>query len=124
MIAVDTSTVIAYLQGETGVDVEAADRALGDQQVALPPVVLCELLSDPTLSKKVRSLLQAVPLLPVTEGYWARAGDLRSRFLASGQKARLSDTLIAQSCIDHGVALITRDVDFRHFRRQGLSVLP
>jgi predicted nucleic acid-binding protein len=27
----------------------------------------------------------------------------------------LPDTLIAQSCIDHDVALIARDEDFRHF---------
>jgi predicted nucleic acid-binding protein len=35
--------------------------------------------------------------------------------LAKGLKARLADTLIAQSCLDHGVPLITHDTDFRHF---------
>jgi hypothetical protein len=30
-------------------------------------------------------------------------------------KARLPDALIAQSCIDHDVALITRDVDFQKY---------
>jgi predicted nucleic acid-binding protein len=34
-------------------------------------------------------------------------------------RARLADTLIAQSCIDHGVRLVTRDADFRHFARIG-----
>jgi predicted nucleic acid-binding protein len=32
-------------------------------------------------------------------------------------KAKVADTLIAQSCIDHDVALITRDGDFRHFAK-------
>jgi predicted nucleic acid-binding protein len=44
--------------------------------------------------------------------------------LATGFKARLADALIAQACIDHDVALITRDKDFRHFVRHGLHVLP
>ena len=32
-------------------------------------------------------------------------------------KAGLADSLIAQSCLDHDLALITRDRDFRHFAR-------
>jgi predicted nucleic acid-binding protein len=124
MIAVDTSTLVAYLRGASGTDVEATDRALNDQQVALPPVVLCELLSDPKLPGRLRSLLLALPLLDTAEGFWARAGSLRARLLASGRKARLADSLIAQSCIDHDVPLITRDADFRHFKSHGLALLP
>jgi predicted nucleic acid-binding protein len=37
--------------------------------------------------------------------------------LARRLRARLADTLIAQSCIDNDVALITRDADFRHFAK-------
>jgi predicted nucleic acid-binding protein len=37
--------------------------------------------------------------------------------LASGRKARLGDALIAQSCIDAKVPLLTRDRDFRAFAR-------
>jgi predicted nucleic acid-binding protein len=39
----------------------------------------------------------------------------RRRLLRIALKPRLADTLIAQSCIDHNVALVTRDEDFRHF---------
>jgi predicted nucleic acid-binding protein len=35
--------------------------------------------------------------------------------LAKRRKARLGDALIAQSCIDHGIPLLTRDRDFRAF---------
>ena len=35
--------------------------------------------------------------------------------LAKRRKARLGDALIAQSCIDQGVPLLTRDGDFRAF---------
>ncbi len=37
------------------------------------------------------------------------------RVLATRRKARLGDALIAQSCIDQSIPLITRDRDFRAF---------
>jgi hypothetical protein len=44
--------------------------------------------------------------------------------LSQGFKARLGDTLIAQSCLDHDTPLLTRDIDFRHFARlAGLKLL-
>lgn len=89
----------------------------------LPPVVLSELLSDPGLPAAVRESLLLLPRLEVLDGYWERAGLLRARVLARGQRARLADTLIAQSCIDHDVELVTRDADFRHFvRADGLRL--
>jgi hypothetical protein len=115
LIAADTSTWIALFGGETGGDVELLDRALADRQVVLPPPVLAELLSDPRLPAEVAEALVQLPLLEPTAGYWERAGRLRARVLAHRRKARLGDALIAQSCLDHGVALITRDRDFRAF---------
>ena len=53
MIAVDTSTWIAFLQGDGGVDAELLDRALQDRQVLMVPVVLTEVLSDPKLPSEV-----------------------------------------------------------------------
>jgi predicted nucleic acid-binding protein len=113
VIALDTSSVIAYLSGEGGLDVEAAGLALEHRQAALPPVVLSELLSDPRLRSDVKDLLVALPMLEVLGGYWERAGLLRARTLARRRKAALADVLIAQSCLDHDVELITRDQDFR-----------
>ena len=46
-----------------------------------------------------------------------RVGALRADVIARGRKARLTDALIAQSCLDHEVPLITRDADFRNFSR-------
>jgi predicted nucleic acid-binding protein len=51
----------------------------------------------------------------VREGYWIRAAEARSKLLAHRLRARLPDALIAQSCLDHDLPLITRDRDFRHF---------
>ena len=117
MIAVDTSTWIAYLQGEEGADVRLLDAALADRQVLMPPVVLTELLSDPKAPAEVAEMLASLPLLEPDAGYWRRAAELRARVLARRRKARLGDALIAQSCIDRDVALVTRDRDFLAFER-------
>ena len=64
-------------------------------------------------------------MLEITEGYWQRAGLLRARLLARGRRARLADSLIAQSCLDHDLSLVTRDSDFRHFvRLAGIRIVP
>jgi predicted nucleic acid-binding protein len=92
VIAVDTSTWIAFLEGDAGEDAALLDRALQDRQVLMVPVVL-----------------------EIGPGYWQRAGELRAKVLAKRRKARLGDALIAQSCIDHDLPLLTRDRDFRAF---------
>jgi len=115
MIAADTSTWIAFLQGQPGEDAALLDRALRDKQVLMAPVVLTELLSDPRLYTEVVQALSELPLIEITTGYWRRAGALRGFVLEKRRKARLGDALIAQCCIDRGVPLITRDRDFRAF---------
>ncbi len=115
MIAADTSTWIAFLQGDEGEDAELLDRALQDRQVLMAPVVLTEVLSDPKLSSEVSQTLSELPLMEIKPGYWQRAGALRADVLAKRRKARLGDALIAQSCIDRGIPLLTRDRDFQAF---------
>lgn len=117
MIAADTSVIVAFLGGEDDGSVDAFDRALTNKCVVLPPVVLSELLSDPSIPQALVEMLLKIPLLPITPGFWERAGRTRASLLGRKHKARLADTLIAQACIDSQVALITRDHDFRHFSR-------
>jgi predicted nucleic acid-binding protein len=123
MTALDTSAVIAYLSGAEGAVARMAAHAFAARQACLPPVVLAELLSDPVLPAQVASLLKELPRLELTDGYWERAGVLRAKVLGRGLKARLADALIAQSCLDHHVPLVTGDRDFRHFTKHGLSLL-
>ena len=115
MIAADTSTWVAFLQGEGGRDTQILDQALEDRQVLMAPVVLTEVLSDPKLPSGVAQTLSELPLIEIESGYWQRAGALRARVLAKRRKARLGDALIAQSCIDRGIPLLTRDRDFHAF---------
>jgi predicted nucleic acid-binding protein len=115
MLAADTSTWIAFLEGAPGHDTELLDQTLADRRVLMIPAVFTELLSDPKLSSAVAESLMDVPMIDLEPGYWQRAGLLRAKVLLKRRKARLGDALIAQTCIDRKIPLLTRDRDFRAF---------
>ena len=117
MIAFDTDLLVAYFQGAKGSDVDRLDAALSTGDLTMPPVVLTEILSDPSAAKTLKDALEKITLLRIVEGYWERAGLARAELRRKGLKAKTADALIAQSCLDHDVALITRDADFRHFAK-------
>ncbi len=122
MIALDTSSLSAFLLGEAGPDVDAVDAALRDMRALLPPVVVTEALSSRHLLPEHAAMLVAIPRVILSDGHWERAGRLRASVLGRGHKSRLADVLIAQACIDADVGLITRDRDFRHYVRAGLRL--
>ncbi|TFW11779.1 PIN domain-containing protein [Brevundimonas intermedia] len=115
LIAADTSAVLHFLHGVDGPARPAVRRALRDERLVLPPLVLTELLSAPSPESDLDALLGAAPLVPVIDGYWERAALNRRALAMRGLKSRLADALIAQSCIDAGIPLISGDSDFRHF---------
>jgi predicted nucleic acid-binding protein len=115
MIAADTSTWIAYLEGTPGHDTQLLDRALADHRLLMIPQVFTELLSDPLLSTAVLQQLMDVPMIDVEPAYWQRAGLLRAKVLSNRRRARLGDALIAQTCLDRKIPLLTRDQDFHGF---------
>ena len=117
MIAADTSALSAFFKGEEGADVEHVACALSSGELRLPPVVLTEMLSDPAARKEMMETVAEFRLLELSSDYWERAGAMRRLLKQKGLKSKIADTLIAQSCIDHDVALITRDTDFRHFAK-------
>ncbi len=117
MIAADTSSLLAYFESGRGADVDRIAAALLGAELVLPPVVVTELLGGTASAPTIDHLIREVHTLDIAEGYWERAGDARRILHRHRFKARVADALIAQSCIDHDVALITRDRDFRHFAR-------
>ena len=124
MICADTSSLIAYWEGQRGPDVDLIDLALADQVLVLAPVCLSELLSSPRLTPSFEKALLQVPLLEIMPGYWERAGKLRATLMRRRYRPKLADTLIAQSCLDHQVPLVTRDRDFAAFQKlAGLRLL-
>lgn len=92
-------------------------EALEQESLAMSPAVLAELFSDPALTSEAEDALRTLPLLEPAPGFWERAGKLRALLRRRRHRAKLADTLIAQSCIDYRVPLLTRDRDFRPFAR-------
>ena len=123
MICIDTSSLIAYLEGANGKDVDLVDQVFTDEVGAISPVTVTEVLSDPQLRRFIRKVILQLPVLKILDGYWERAGTLRAKILRSVHKANLVDTQIAQNCFDHGATLVTRDVDFAIFGKlAGLKI--
>lgn len=117
MAAVDSSTIIDFLAGIASRDTEKFDAALASASVRIPPAAIVEVLSYPGITAEQAELVDAMPVLEVLPGYWHRAAATRREILSRGLRARLADTLIAQSCLDYDEELIAGDNDFRHFAK-------
>ena len=115
MISVDSSTLIDWLKGVESPQTSALERAMDDNDLYLPPPVEAELLSFPGDHSGLAALLDDLPRLVVSDGFWARAGATRRQILQHKLKARFADALIAQLCLDHDATLISTDSDFRHY---------
>jgi predicted nucleic acid-binding protein len=111
-----------YFDGKRGFDVSRVALAIQEDELIVSPVVIAELLSDPALPVRDVDSIGQLRTLELGSGYWWRTGELRANTLREGHKAKLADVLIAQSCIDHDIPLITHDADFRHFTRAGLKL--
>ena len=116
MICADTSSMVALLKGEPGRDVEVVRNALIDGVLMIAPASVAELLSDPKTTPPIEESVVDLPQLETTPGYWERAGRLRAKLMRHHLRPKLADALIAQSCLDYGVPLVTRDRDFAPFQ--------
>ncbi|HWF78680.1 MAG TPA: PIN domain-containing protein [Caulobacteraceae bacterium] len=117
MISADSSSLIAYLQGESGGDIDLIERAIIDGELVFAPPVITELRAGAVPNDELETLLTQTPRLVLDDGLWDRAGRNRRLLIEKGLKARFADAVIAQCCVDADVALIARDRDYRHFER-------
>jgi predicted nucleic acid-binding protein len=109
------------MNGDTGPLMDLLHQSLLEQTLILPPPVVTELRTGEPESL-LEQILGEVPMLPVADGYWDRAGRARRTLRQRKLKARTMDALIAQSCIDADVPLIALDSDFRHFVEFGVKL--
>lgn len=124
MICADSSSFIAFTKGGSERDCHLVAEALAKNQLVLSPISQTELLSDPKLTRALKETIIQIPTLSITAGYWHRAGKLRALLYRHQDRPKITDTLIAQSCLDHKVPLITRDNDFLPFHKfAGLQLL-
>ena len=125
MIGVDTSSFVAYLQGNEAEDVDLVRQAIKDEGLIMLPFVVTELFSARNLNDEVKAVILDLPQMPLKPGFWERAGEARSTILKAKKKAPTLDSMIAIYCLDHEIPLIARDGDYRHFVEHfGLDLRP
>ncbi len=122
MIAADTSVWIDFFDTNSGKESQALESALIEGRITVPTPVYFELMSAPGITSKTAQIFEELPRLEISDGFWTRAAELRRKILLENKKARSMDCLIVQNCLDHKVALIARDKDFRHFLSHGLRL--
>jgi predicted nucleic acid-binding protein len=124
--AIDTNILIAWLENSTVLtrlpDTLGQDIMYG--RLMLPPLVISEFCAGRNVTPEMVAITQKLRCLPILTGYWERAGLMRGRLLAAGRRARLGDSLIAQSCIDADIPLLTLDTDFAIYTEaEGLKLV-
>jgi predicted nucleic acid-binding protein len=131
MILLDTSVLSAVLRRRRKGSREAAlaDRVAtllaGERQVAVPGIVLQELLSG--ISERAQharvlaSVRESFPVVLATEGDHLKAADLVSLAASRGRALSTPDALIAAQALNRRASLLTSDEDFQ--RLKGLGAL-
>ena len=114
-IALDTSTAIRFLNGDTTI----TERVLALPEIVLPMIVVGELLfgaenSTRPLQNLPRylefiSACEVVPIGRATATIYART---RLALKRKGRPIPMNDVWIAAQCIEHGWVLVTDDTDF------------
>jgi predicted nucleic acid-binding protein len=120
LVGIDASSFARFLEGIHDWDTRLVGLALRDLTATVAGVVVTELLSRPELKAGSRSIVLTVPVLRLKPDYWVRAASLRRDLLLIGANAKIPDVLIAQTCLDYRIPLITYDSGFRRFEPAGL----
>ncbi|GIX28429.1 MAG: twitching motility protein PilT [Burkholderiales bacterium] len=121
MILVDTSVWIDWLRRKATAAARALDQLLDQEDLALAPVVLQELLQGargPRELEVLRSHFASLPMLQASVDTYAAAGALYARCRWEGFTPRSPhDCLIACLAIEHRAALLHDDRDFESLAR-------
>lgn len=121
---VDTSVWSLALRRDSPADHPAVDtlrRALLEgETVVITGIVLQELqqgFHGPKDRARIIERLQVLPFLNPTRNTYVQAASLRNQCRRKGVQLGTIDALIAQLCVEHGLALLTTDKDFVHAAR-------
>jgi predicted nucleic acid-binding protein len=114
---VDSSVIIAWLNGADYPEAEALDALLEKDAAFIAPIGITEVLSNVNGGSIVADALATFRVLDLKPGYWERAGAMRAELRREGRKAPIADALIAQAAIDADLPLLTRDADFKIYAK-------
>ena len=122
MIVVDTSVWIDFLNGRNAPHVSALRAALGQDEIIIGDLMLCEVLQgldSENEALQVESLLRRFDIAPVTGDTIAVIAARNYRALRRrGVTVRKTiDLLIGTWCIENRLPLLHNDSDFRPMAR-------
>ncbi|MGH3136577.1 MAG: PIN domain-containing protein [Gaiellaceae bacterium] len=130
-LVIDSSALIAFERVDASWDRMFEER--GDEVVALPAIVLAEILvgvrlvGPGRLAERMRSsidaLLARVPLVHFDRDIAERWADLFAELSRSGELIPANDVQVAATALHLGFGVLVGDRDEAHFRRvEGLRV--
>jgi predicted nucleic acid-binding protein len=129
VLLVDSSVWIDYFNGESSLQTDYLDRALGEENIIIGDLILAEVLQGFRSKKDFETAQIALlkfPYLSMVGLEIALQSAQNYRFLrAKGITVRKTiDCLIATFCIEHNISLLHNDRDFTPFEHElGLKVL-
>jgi hypothetical protein len=128
MVIVDSSVWIDALRGTVNPHTDWLHRALGQGEIGLTSLTLCEVLQGVRSRSQFEGFRQDLVQLPVFEAITAHVAIESARnYLRLREQAitvrKTIDCLIATFCIESGYELLHRDRDFDSFESYlGLKV--
>ena len=129
MVIVDSSVWIDYLNDRLNSHTFWLENAIGQREIGLTNLILCEVLQGIRHDRHFRETLRQLQSLPVFEGLrtdLAIAAADNFRYLRRrGITVRTTiDCIIATFCIEEGHQLLHHDSDFDQFEKHlGLRVI-
>jgi len=130
LIVVDSSVWIDFLNGRATRPVAALQTALGEDEILVGDLMLCEILQglgDDRAARRVESLLRRFQIVPMVGEAIAVAAARNYRLLRQrGVTVRKTiDLLIGTWCIENRRPLLHDDRDFRPMvKHLGLAEVP
>lgn len=120
---VDTSAWVDFFAGRP---VQGLAEALESGVVALPPVVVAELVSGARREDQRRAVADLMADLPICEtplAHWIAVGELRRTAAEEGIAVSTPDAHVARCALDRGAILLSRDRVFERIATlSGLEV--
>jgi hypothetical protein len=123
VILVDTTVWASYFNGADTPEVQYLDQVLAHERetVVTIPIIVTEVLQGfrtETGFDRAQELLCALPVLTPDLSIHVWAARLYRKLRRQGITIRgATDCIIAQTCIEHGIVLLTADGDFVHIAR-------
>jgi predicted nucleic acid-binding protein len=117
IVVVDSSAWIEFFRGR---ELPLLEDALEHGRIAVPPIVVAELVSGAASrgdAARVADLVRDLPLVEADRAHWVRVGELRRRMRAKGLTVSTPDAHVAQCAIDLDAVLLTTEAVFRRLAR-------